>query len=604
MSTKLCSRLLSSTRLLNKSVQFTRQYPLQVHQRTMTTNPQRFYKTKLLLKGSALAFTSGYVYTCLDEFLFPSTRSRLSTLESSSSSLKSKNFLELLNNYVVFKTCQIPGIVTMVPYLLNIASIIKVEAFIYWVVKHTFFSHFCGGEDAEEVFLTMQRFKNNNIGSILDLSIEADMKTDEISGIESSLEDLIVQSDNVIKLILESINTASIEPNSFIAMKMTAVIPPFLLKKLTDIFSTLQKSFNNVHDDNDGYVSLQQFHKVLSCLPGSIQLSREQVGKLFTEMDKDKDGKIDWIDFSDGFSYLTHQPLSSSPILHNVAKTLFSNAYSQSPNDLVLSSCELKLLEHIMRKIDSICRHAESKKVRIMIDAEQSYFQPAIDHIALTFSKVYNSQCTSMNDSIIFNTYQMYLKDAYMRLLIDFERSRRNNYHFGAKLVRGAYILSERALAKERGYEDPILPDINTTHYSFDRSILFLVSHISNSKLKYNDKDSLKTKIIIASHNKSSIHLTMQFMEDLKLNPRDGDIYFAQLMGMQDLMTFNLAAKGYNAYKYIPYGPVSSVMPYLLRRAQENSAFFGSVGAIEDIADVVYELKRRTLPGFLFKSNK
>lgn len=574
--------------------------------------PPRFRKTKLLLTGTTLAFSSGYAYLFLDEYLHPSTRPKVfgdrplptSTWrpDSADAAFKSKPFLELLNDYIVFQICQIPGIVTITPYLLNAFSTIKLDAPIYWIVKHTFFAHFCGGEDAQEVVPTMQKFKNGNVGSIVDLSIEADMETGKEGGAGPSLSDLTSHSEKVTNLLKESVDIASMEPESFIAVKVTAVAPPFLLKKLTDMFTTLQKSFNSIDADKDGRVSLQEFRQVVASLPGGSKLSNNQVNELFTAMDKDKDGEIDWIDFSDGFTYLTpHRLLPTSPSLNTIAKTLFSSTDASTNADLSLSSSDIQLLDHVMHQMDSLCHHAESKKVRIMIDAEQTYFQPAIDHIALTLSKAYNSPTTTSNDSVIFNTYQMYLKDAYPRLLIDFERSKRNNYHFGAKLVRGAYMFSERARAQELGYEDPINPSLEATHSSYDGGVEFLLRRLSESKAS---SQSLKAKFVVASHNKSSILSTTQLMDSLGLNPRDGDIYFAQLMGMQDAVTYGLAANGYKAYKYLPYGPVPKVMPYLLRRAQENSALLGSQGAKEDIAGIAYELKRRILPGFLFNRNK
>lgn len=188
----------------------------------------------------------------------------------------------------------------------------------------------------------------------------------------------------------------------------------------------------------------------------------------------------------------------------------------------------------------------KEKRVRIMFDAEQTYFQPAIDSVTLHMCKLVND----LNNDVgpyISNTYQLYLKDGLERLTQDVERAERNQYAIGVKIVRGAYMVSERIRATQQNLADPINTTIDDTHIAYNNAIDFLVARLSKYK-----KDDLKVKpmtFVVASHNRSSVERTVDLMGTYGIPAKDGTVGFAQLMGMKDSITFGLADKGFKSYK-------------------------------------------------------
>jgi proline dehydrogenase len=224
-----------------------------------------------------------------------------------------------------------------------------------------------------------------------------------------------------------------------------------------------------------------------------------------------------------------------------------------------------------------ICQEAARLKVRLMVDAEQTYFQPAIDAMVLHMQQEYN-----IGGPFIMNTYQCYLKNSLTRLTNDIEVARREKYYFGAKIVRGAYMVAERSRAKQFGYPSPIHEKIADTHACYDAAIEQVVHQVATRG----------ANLMVATHNEQSITRTVDAMRREGLQPSD-DVYFGQLLGMADHLTFTLGQNGYKAYKYVPYGPVHEVVPYLLRRAQENSMLVTGKGAKREQQMLFAELKRR-----------
>ncbi|KAG0369529.1 hypothetical protein BGZ54_009672 [Gamsiella multidivaricata] len=240
-----------------------------------------------------------------------------------------------------------------------------------------------------------------------------------------------------------------------------------------------------------------------------------------------------------------------------------------------------------------------------MIDAEQSYFQPAIDNVALHLMEQYN-HTPHADGPLIYNTYQMYLKDALTRLQQDYTRAQRNDYIMAAKLVRGAYMVSERKGAQELGLGDPICNGIEATHKSYNAGVDFMLGQMA-SKLKANQGKSESQSegsspstlslqnspvvLFVASHNGGSVIRTCERMEELSLTPQSGLVMFGQLMGMCDQISYTLGRHGYDIYKNVPYGPIHRVIPYLIRRAQENSSVLGGVAVERNL--FVEELKSR-----------
>ncbi|MDX5347166.1 MAG: proline dehydrogenase family protein [Hymenobacteraceae bacterium] len=223
-----------------------------------------------------------------------------------------------------------------------------------------------------------------------------------------------------------------------------------------------------------------------------------------------------------------------------------------------LNADERAAFERLRARVNQICERAEERNVRIFIDAEESWFQDTIDNLAYEMMEKYNRK-----KAIVYNTYQLYRHDRLDVLKQDYQDAVRGNYFLGAKLVRGAYMEKERRVADQKGYPSPINPDKPASDNLFDEALRYCVKHID------------WISFCAGTHNEKSTFLLMELMEEAGIAPGDERIYFAQLYGMSDNISFNLAKAGYNVAKYVPYGPVESVMPYLFRRAQENTAIAG-----------------------------
>ncbi len=232
--------------------------------------------------------------------------------------------------------------------------------------------------------------------------------------------------------------------------------------------------------------------------------------------------------------------------------------------------------EKAAARVDRICKTAHENHVRIFIDAEESWIQNAIDHLAETMMQRYNK-----NTAIVYNTLQLYRHDrlAYLKKL--HAMCEQYNIYMGVKLVRGAYMEKERLRAQQNGYPSPIQPDKKSSDHDYDESLRYCVDHIAN------------TYICAGTHNEQSSILLVDLMADKGIAPNDERVYFSQLLGMSDHISFNLSAAGYQVAKYVPYGPVKSVLPYLIRRAQENTSAKGQAG--RELQLIEKELKRRKI---------
>ena len=244
----------------------------------------------------------------------------------------------------------------------------------------------------------------------------------------------------------------------------------------------------------------------------------------------------------------------------------------QSGNELTRS--ELAEYRNVLKRIDAICYHAANKGVSVFIDAEESWIQDSIDHLVWLMMKRYNKQRV-----VVYNTFQMYRKDRLQFLLESYDRAQSAGFLLGAKLVRGAYMEKERARAAEMGYEDPINPDKNTTDDHYNTGIRFCIDHLDTLAL------------CNASHNAESAMLQVELMDKKGIPHDHPNCLFSQLYGMSDIVTFNLANAGFRVAKYVPYGQVTDVIPYLIRRAQENTTVTGDVG--RELALIMQEMKRR-----------
>ena len=239
-----------------------------------------------------------------------------------------------------------------------------------------------------------------------------------------------------------------------------------------------------------------------------------------------------------------------------------------------LSEKEKSEYKTIVTRIDKICKAAFENQIPVFIDAEETWIQDTIDRITHQMMQKYNKE-----SAIVFNTIQLYRHDRLSFLTHAIDEARNNGYQYGVKLVRGAYMEKERARAKEKGYTSPIQPDKVASDNDFDKALDLVVTNIDI------------VSVCAGSHNEKSSLLLTELMKKNNIDKSDKRVYFAQLLGMSDHISYNLSHAGYKVAKYVPYGPVKEVMPYLLRRADENTSVAGQTS--RELSLIMKEKKRR-----------
>lgn len=239
-----------------------------------------------------------------------------------------------------------------------------------------------------------------------------------------------------------------------------------------------------------------------------------------------------------------------------------------------LTQEEQKAYERVRERMDRICKKAYELNVPVMIDAEDSWYQDVVDRLVLEMMLKYNTQ-----RAIVYNTYQLYRTAGLSNLRNHFHEAVMHNVYFGAKLVRGAYMEKERERAARNGYPDPIHHNKEATDEAFNKALAFCIDN------------KQRVSLVCGSHNEYSNYYLSVLMEKHGMQPQDERVWFAQLYGMSDHISFNLARCGYNVVKYLPYGPVRKVMPYLFRRAEENTSVAGQ--SSRELLLIRAELKRR-----------
>ncbi len=239
-----------------------------------------------------------------------------------------------------------------------------------------------------------------------------------------------------------------------------------------------------------------------------------------------------------------------------------------------LTEQEEKQYNFAIKRIDKICKKAYNLGVPVMIDAEESWIQDAIDEIVEEMMMNYNKE-----SAIIYNTLQMYRHDRLDFLKRKHKHSQVNGYFLGVKIVRGAYMEKERERALQLNYPSPIQPDKESTDKDYDLSLEYIMDNISGMAL------------CAGTHNENSSDFLCRLMKVHEMKMKDSKVYFAQLLGMSDHISFNLADSGYNVVKYVPFGPIKDVMPYLIRRAEENTSIAGQTG--RELRLLTEEVSRR-----------
>jgi len=321
------------------------------------------------------------------------------------------------------------------------------------------------------------------------------------------------------------------------------------------------------------------------CGGESIEESKEVVKKLSkSHVGSILDYSVEGKESDDDFNRTKNEILKIIKVAKDDAAIPYTSVKltGMAPFDLLekmnfnqqLTEAEEKEYQLVRERLTEICKYATESNVPIYFDAEESYIQEAIDRLAEEMMEIYNKKT-----AIVLTTLQMYRWDRIDYLHKILQKARDHKFFIGIKLVRGAYMERENLRATQMGYKSPIQPTKEATDIDFDKAVDICLENIE------------LVTLCAGTHNEDSTMHLISKMKELNIPNDHPHVYFSQLYGMSDHITYNLADAGYNVTKYLPYGPVNSVMPYLIRRAEENTGIAGQMG--RELRLIIEEKNRR-----------
>nr|XP_004538154.2 proline dehydrogenase 1, mitochondrial [Maylandia zebra] len=538
--------------------------------------------------------------------------------ENTQEAYKSKGNIELLRSLLVFKLCTFDILVDKNKELMDLSRKLFGQWMFEKLMKMTFYGQFVAGEDHNSIKPLIRKNEAFGVGAVLDYSVEEDLTQEEAEKkeMDSCVSEAEKESpgadhrekkykahrqfgdrrggvisartyfyadeakcDMQMETFINCIKASGGASNDgFSAIKMTALGRPQFLLQFSEVLVKWRRFFN--------FLSAQQGKSQMTVLEQKLELeqlkesltelgvgAKDDIENWFTGEKLGLSGTIDLLDWNSLINDTTKiSNLLMVPNLQTGHLEPLLNIFTEE---------EERQMKRMLQRVDILAKHAVENGVRLMVDAEQTYFQPAISRLTLEMQRKFNRE-----KPVIFNTYQCYLKEAYDNVTLDVELSRREGWYFGAKLVRGAYMYQERARAKEIGYEDPINPDYEATNRMYHKCLEYVLEEIEHSR---------KANVMVATHNEDTVKFTLDKMNEMGLSPTENKVYFGQLLGMCDQISFPLGQAGFPVYKYVPYGPVNEVIPYLSRRAQENR---GIMKRSQRERSLLWkELRRRLLAG-------
>ncbi|XP_064322035.1 proline dehydrogenase 1, mitochondrial [Phalacrocorax carbo] len=534
---------------------------------------------------------------------------------------RSKSSAELLRGLLVLGLCAVGPLVEHNRELLQLCQRVLGQALFERLMKMTFYGQFVAGEDQEAIKPLIRRNQAFGVGAVLDYSVEEDLSAEEaerkeLDSCTSAAEKEMggaeqrekqyrahrgfgdrrggvisartyfyadeAKCDQHMETFLRCIDASGgSSEDGFSAIKLTALGRPQFLLQFSEVLVKWRRFFHQMAAEQGqaGRAVLEmklEAEKLQEALASLGIATKAESQHWFTGENLGVSGTVDLLDWNSLIDSRTK--LSKLLLIPNMQTGQLEPLLSRFTEEEDLQ------MKRMLQRMDILAKRATEKGVRLMVDAEQSYFQPAISRLTLEMQRRFNR-----DRAIIFNTYQCYLKEAYDNVTVDVELSRREGWHFGTKLVRGAYMEQERERAAQIGYEDPINPTYEKTNEMYHRCLDYILEEIKHSR---------KANVMVASHNEDTVKFTLRRMMELGIHPSEKKVYFGQLLGMCDQITFPLGQAGFPVYKYVPYGPVNEVLPYLSRRAQENRGFVQRANRERDL--LWRELKRRLLAGSLF----
>ena len=432
------------------------------------------------------------------------------------------------------------------------------------MMKKTFYGQFAGGENITELKPVVEKLANHGVRSMLNFSVEA-------ADLGSSKGEAHCQSnlETILGVLESSKEVCEVRPYS--SFKITGLTTPALLYQFTEVLEWVQRVFL----ENSQLRRAEQGERFMCSLSDKVRsneellvnrvMSREEFialtnsSQLFEEADKDNVGTLDFQQFRDFV-------LSNPGVLQQI------HGVPEVGEELVQG------MKRLRARLEQIAEKTKSLDARIMIDAEQTYLQPAIDYFTLELMRKHNKGV-----AYVYNTYQCYLKKTPNTLTLDAMDAMSRGYNLGVKLVRGAYLMEETARAARLNYENPVQDtktDTDRTYHEMLDVVLELVS-----------RDHCF--VLAGSHNEETVRYLMSRVDRLKLESGSEKVVFGQLYGLCDPTTFQLANSGYTVFKAIAWGRVEEVLPFLARRAEENTGVLGSTTRELDLLKM--ELWRRVI---------
>ncbi|CAG5131662.1 unnamed protein product [Candidula unifasciata] len=552
------------------------------------------------------------------------------TFENAREAYKSKRTSEIARALLVFNLCSVNYLVTVnnQKQILKWSRKLLGQRLFTALMKMTFYGHFVAGEDQEAIKPLIMKMRKFGVKSILDYSAEEDLTKEEATEAEmegcvpqyADVDNTAASSESVtgsqfraheefgdrrekvtsartyfyegeeqcdknMQIFLNCIDAVShaTEKSGFAAVKLTALGKPQLLLQMSEVLVTIKHFFALIKktqgeiDEGELRFGLEDFDSRLKDI--GVQLKEGEKRTWVSVKDISCDGsEVDLLDWSNLLEI--NRSLSKLLVVPNLKTGKLQPLVER------ISEEEEHQMKGMLRRVNTLAKYAQSKEVRVMIDAEQSYFQPAIRRLTMEMMKKFNK-----DRNVIFGTYQCYTKEAFNDIVVDLDLARREDFYFGAKLVRGAYMDQERERALRIGYEDPINP-------TYEATTAMMHSVIEEVMRQIHLRPTSRIAVMVATHNEDTVRYTIQKMKEYGIGPNDRLICFGQLFGMCDQVSFPLGQAGYSVYKYVPFGPVEEVLPYLSRRAAENRGVLDKVKKEKRL--LRQELVRRILSGQMF----
>lgn len=523
----------------------------------------------------------------------------------------SKSTFEVVRAWSIFKICTIKPIVQNCEVLYTTAVKVLGSTLVHAVVKRTFFGHFCAGISDTDIVPRVNQLRSLGVGAILDYAAEAKVEEQAVqkgtpimpgksasaltlgpelagSGAKQGITYTTEAEADAHVVIFEAAIRAvkDTSPDGFAAIKISGLGDPRLLEKVSTVITELDQFFRtmktgdghqpeNQNEADRRYDYLLNYEEFRDGWRHHFDTDESSIKAEFDKLDKDGDGMVNFVEWNASLT-----PEDVSRICHSCKSAgKLTNA--------ALNDEELQLLANLRARTRRIVKLADDLGVRVMIDAEWMAIQPVINHLVLDLQREFNKK-----RPVVFGTYQAYLRRMLGKVQRDIQRSKDGGFILAAKVVRGAYMVSERERSEQMGIQPPVWDTYEESNECYNACLTEMLQYISEG-LK---TDVPGAEMMAATHNRGSCQLVVSKMKELGI-PNTAGVYMAQLLGMSDHITFMLGQHGYKAYKYVPYGPVDEVMPYLIRRTQENSTFLGSPGVQEERHLLAGEVRRRLFGG-------